>query len=279
MKRNEKERCKLNIKMYGILSLLMLLPLALLMAACAVTGLNKWDGDTALSGKGGAGIQDNGVNVVMSDAGEGHSPDSDAGEGHSPDSNAGEGHSLDSDAGEGHSLDSDAREGHSLDGDAGEGHSPDSNAGDGHSLDAADGSPKDALFVTNKGNVGIGTVTPSEKLSVNGAIESASGGFKFPDGTVQTTAAISKYQRIKRWKKGGVITFKPGQSKSVVAGCPKGTKALGGGGGFHQHSGPIAIIASYSRLKGTQWIVVFKNLGSENGSADLFTEVICATMD
>jgi len=229
LKRIEKERCEVNGRIYGALCLLILLPLALLMAACDVTGPNILGGDTALSGKGGAGIQDNGVNVTRSDAGDRHSLDSDA--------------------------------------------------GDGHSLDAADGSPKDALFVTNKGNVGIGTVTPSEKLSVNGIIESASGGIKFPDGTVQTTAAISKYQRIKRWKSGGVITLKPGQSKSVVTGCPKGTKALGGGGGFHQHSGPIAMIASYSRLKGTQWIVVFKNLGTENGSADLFSEVICATMD
>ncbi|MBI5306279.1 type II secretion system protein [Candidatus Wolfebacteria bacterium] len=38
------------------------------------------------------------------------------------------------------------------------------------------------------GNVGIGTTTSSQKLSVAGTIESTSGGFKFPDGTTQTTA-------------------------------------------------------------------------------------------
>ena len=38
------------------------------------------------------------------------------------------------------------------------------------------------------GNVGIGTTTPGQKLSVAGTIESTSGGFKFPDGTTQTTA-------------------------------------------------------------------------------------------
>ena len=41
----------------------------------------------------------------------------------------------------------------------------------------------------DNGNVGIGTATPTEKLTVNGKVESSSGGFKFPDGTVQTTAA------------------------------------------------------------------------------------------
>jgi hypothetical protein len=38
------------------------------------------------------------------------------------------------------------------------------------------------------GNVGIGTTTPASPLTVTGLIESTSGGFKFPDGTIQTTA-------------------------------------------------------------------------------------------
>ncbi len=41
------------------------------------------------------------------------------------------------------------------------------------------------------GGVGIGTSAPSEMLSVAGRIESTTGGFKFPDGTVQTTAATT----------------------------------------------------------------------------------------
>ncbi|HEX5702349.1 MAG TPA: hypothetical protein VFX97_03925 [Pyrinomonadaceae bacterium] len=46
------------------------------------------------------------------------------------------------------------------------------------------------VTVTNGGNVGIGT-TPAAgyKLDVAGEIRSSSGGFRFPDGTVQTTAA------------------------------------------------------------------------------------------
>ncbi|KYG61634.1 hypothetical protein AZI86_18210 [Bdellovibrio bacteriovorus] len=43
--------------------------------------------------------------------------------------------------------------------------------------------------VKTSGNVGIGTTSPSSPLTVNGTIESKSGGIKFPDGSTQTTAA------------------------------------------------------------------------------------------
>ena len=41
----------------------------------------------------------------------------------------------------------------------------------------------------NNGNFGIGTASPGQKCTVAGTIESTSGGFKFPDGTTQSTAA------------------------------------------------------------------------------------------
>lgn len=45
------------------------------------------------------------------------------------------------------------------------------------------------LAVDAAGNVGIGTPTPTETLEVAGPIHSTTGGFKFPDGTIQDTAA------------------------------------------------------------------------------------------
>ncbi len=44
------------------------------------------------------------------------------------------------------------------------------------------------IYYVGGGNIGIGTDTPGEKLSADGIIESETGGFKFPDGTLQTTA-------------------------------------------------------------------------------------------
>jgi hypothetical protein len=43
--------------------------------------------------------------------------------------------------------------------------------------------------ITEEGDVGIGTASPSDKLTVNGTVRSASGGFKFPNGSVQESAA------------------------------------------------------------------------------------------
>ncbi|MDO7851772.1 tail fiber domain-containing protein, partial [Hymenobacter convexus] len=52
-----------------------------------------------------------------------------------------------------------------------------------------------ALFVSGdsflSGTVGIGTPFPNEALDVSGRVASRSGGFVFPDGTVQTTAAVT----------------------------------------------------------------------------------------
>jgi hypothetical protein len=45
------------------------------------------------------------------------------------------------------------------------------------------------MFLDSNGNIGIGTDSPAYTLSVNGTIETKAGGIKFPDGTIQSTAA------------------------------------------------------------------------------------------
>ncbi len=59
--------------------------------------------------------------------------------------------------------------------------------------------------ITENGDVGIGTSAPSSKLTVNGTIETTTGGVKFPDGTTQTTAAPKHY--IGELFGGGIVFY------------------------------------------------------------------------
>ena len=49
----------------------------------------------------------------------------------------------------------------------------------------------DSIITQLNGNIGIGLATPTSTLTVQGMIETTLGGYKFPDGTIQTTAAVT----------------------------------------------------------------------------------------
>jgi trimeric autotransporter adhesin len=94
------------------------------------------------------------------------------------------------------------------------------------------------------GNVGIGTATPAQRLSVAGAIESTAGGFKFPDGTTQATAGLQSVTA------GNGITV-----GSVSGGTQYVGLAYSGGGGDYGSSTYIARLdhlhdGRYLRLTG-----------------------------
>jgi len=94
--------------------------------------------------------------------------------------------------------------------------------------DATDWAEK--MRITNAGNVGIGTTAPAEKLEVNGAakvlsltgqtIESTAVGFKFPDGTIQSTAGASALDGLSDVKT---------DTGSIFLGSGTGVNTTGGG--------------------------------------------------
>ena len=67
------------------------------------------------------------------------------------------------------------------------------------------GLPGDVLRVTPAGNVGIGAVAPTSLLTVDGLVESRTDGFKFPDGTVQMSAATGGGSSL--WSQNGADIY------------------------------------------------------------------------
>ncbi len=132
------------------------------------------------------------------------------------------------------------------------------------------------------GKVGIGTTTPSDKLSVNGIVQSISGGFRFPDGTLQETKAFSPWLQSNQnicFNSGsvGVGTASPIAKLDVFGDIVLGKP----GDNFIIHSrswiGDALIIAPQNGYSGWEW-----NKGitlKDNGQVYIGSEQIGGTLN
>ena len=98
------------------------------------------------------------------------------------------------------------------------------------------------------GKVGIGMTSPTSKLTVVGMIETTLGGYKFPDGTIQSTAAVSGLTSIfhDSTLTGNGTSGSPlgiAVPLSLSGSLPTGfvinaSNIAGSGGGIHASGGP-----------------------------------------
>ncbi|MHC4242716.1 MAG: tail fiber domain-containing protein [Planctomycetota bacterium] len=73
------------------------------------------------------------------------------------------------------------------------------------------------IFVDDASNVGIGTFLPTSPLTIAGVVESTNGGFKFPDGTTQATAAQGGTDI---WQTDGINTYYLGGNVGIGTSMP-----------------------------------------------------------
>jgi hypothetical protein len=131
----------------------------------------------------------------------------------------------------------------------------------------------DRLFVTNSGNVGIGTTSPGAKLAIGGT--PGTDGIMFPDGTVQTTKAGTNYQAFTAsgtwtkptWASGNELVvvqlWGAGGGGSNTAGGP------GGGGGAYN----LGFFRAAS-LSATESVVVGTSSAATAGGSSSFKSLI-----
>lgn len=126
------------------------------------------------------------------------------------------------------------------------------------------------MTLDGNGNVGVGNMAPAFKFDVAGPVRSSSGGFVFPDGTVQTTAASGASSsgsstsfwstpnaggHINNTNTGnvGIGTSSPNQKLGVqgmLGLYPQAWVAPTGRGMYMMHNGTAGAIYAYNYLAG-----------------------------
>lgn len=122
-----------------------------------------------------------------------------------------------------------------------------------------------ALSIKNNGYVGVGTGSPSYPLDVVGPIRSAAGGFIFPDGTTQTTAAGSG-GGASPWTLAGGNLYYNGGNVGIGNSTPRKVLTLGSRSIFNSE-GVLSLNTCNSNCGGNrEWQagVGYSSFGDEN---------------
>ena len=116
--------------------------------------------------------------------------------------------------------------------------------------------------------VGTGATPPGEMLSVDGIIESKSGGIKFPDGSVQSTAAGPLPRHLISVRK-LEFSVEPEHLQERLVRCE--TDELATGGGIRTEDDPnLNIWKNAPMLDALGWGVGISNYGTATRSVTVF---------
>jgi hypothetical protein len=104
---------------------------------------------------------------------------------------------------------------------------------------------RNVVLAGSGGSVGIGTPTPTSRLTVNGMIESTVGGIKFPDGTVQTSATTGG---------GETIALSSPDSSIAIAGTSSAPTLTIGSVSLNKLGGNACSAGTLLQWSGSSWV-------------------------